>query len=289
MKRPPTLPVVLLLVLAPILASGQEWTAQVVDAQTGEAIAYASIGIIGGTQGTLTDPDGFFTLRTDANAGDSVRISSLGYRSMTYATGQLPKGTVELEPQAITMDVIEVSGLRLGPLRTIGVTEPPTNVTIIFQSKQLGTELGALLDLPRKSAHLIKGFNFYLKRNPLGNVKFRVHLYKATGKGVEKLTDLLPQSVFVETGVTSGWVNVDISDLNIVLDKRSTILCTLEWIEDSHPEQSVTDLEFGGVLGSTASIYFKRAVESDWEHLKKQGPGLLFEVGFNVEAYEVNR
>ena len=277
-----------LLALWPATIGAQTWTARVVDAQTKEAIAYASIGILGATRGTLTDEDGRFDLSLATTAGDSVRVSAIGYRPCTYALLTPPPTVVTLHPEPVMTQVVEVRSTALGRLRTAGVTKRPANVTFFFQSNQLGTELGTVIDLPDSKELYVKAMNFYLIQNQYGPVKFRVHLYRFTGD-TERLVDLLPQSAFLTTEATSGWVRLDLTDLDVVIKNEEKVLLSLEWLENRNPGRSAKDLQFGTVLSPAGSIHYKRAVESEWEYLSQRYYGLRTKLGFHLEYYELKK
>lgn len=265
----------------------QVWTAQVVDAETNGGITYASIGILGATRGTITDQKGNFSLRFSAAENkDSIRVSAIGYRACTYAIADSLPAIIALRPQPIMAKVVEVKSTALGRLRSSGVTKKSTNVTFFFQSNQLGTELGTIIKLPQSIDKLVKTVNFYLIRNNYGKVKFRVHLYRFDEE-MNDLVDIMPRSVFATTEIKSGWVQLDLTDLNILLTGERKVLLSLEWLEDVNPSKSAKDFQFGAVLNPSGTIYFKRAVESDWEYLRKRYYGLRAKLGFYIEWYEL--
>jgi hypothetical protein len=266
--------------------SAQSWSARVVDADSRQPIPYASVGVLKGSRGTVAGDDGIFLLEIAAAAGDSVRISALGYRSCTYSLVDALPLTVALQPDPITTSTVEVLSPSLGRQRRWGITKRPDNVTFFFQSNQLGTELGSVIALPHGKDYWVKAVNFYLIRNNYGRVKFRFHLYRFDGS-TDGLVDLLPQTVFVTTELVSGWVNIDLSEMDIVLRNEQDVLVSLEWLEHTNPDQSAEDLQFGAVLAPAGNIHYKRAVESPWEFLSKRYYGLRAKLGVHIEGYEL--
>ena len=282
------LTLLLFLLLAPQLrVSAQGWSASVVDAESGQPISYASIGVLGGAQGTVADEDGNFILQMDAARGDSVRVSAMGYRSCTYSLLTPLPARITLLAEPITTGVVEVRSTALGRLKKLGVAKRPDNVTFFFQSNQLGTELGSVISLPGgHKDYFVKAVNFYVIRNNYGRVKFRLHIYRFNGT-TDALSDLLSQSVYLTSEATSGWVRVDLTDMDIVLRGERHVLVSLEWLEDTNPKRSAADLQFGAVLAPTGSIYYRRAVESEWEYLSKRYYGLRAKLGMYFEVYEL--
>ncbi|MEM7574784.1 MAG: carboxypeptidase-like regulatory domain-containing protein [Bacteroidota bacterium] len=82
--------------------------ARVVDAQTEQALAYATVASISSQDGTLTNADGFFSLEV-SSAQDSLTISFLGYQSMRLQAGSLrATPVVLLQPQSIELSDVTV-------------------------------------------------------------------------------------------------------------------------------------------------------------------------------------
>jgi hypothetical protein len=67
------------------------FTGKVRDAHTGEAIAYAAVGIPGTPVGTVSDTAGRFSLRVPVKySGDTLLVSLLGYAPYWALIGTLP-------------------------------------------------------------------------------------------------------------------------------------------------------------------------------------------------------
>lgn len=86
--------VITLLCLA--TASAQRVSGTVVDAETKESLAGATVAVQGATRGTATDVTGAFTV--EARAGDVLLVSYVGYAAQTLTVGNTANITIELLP-----------------------------------------------------------------------------------------------------------------------------------------------------------------------------------------------
>lgn len=91
--------VVFFLLFFPSLSKAQDKQVegQVIDAQTQQALSYASISILNTLKGTMTDEDGKFAL-TFGESQDSILISYIGYQDKVIALGNTNKLEIKLDP-----------------------------------------------------------------------------------------------------------------------------------------------------------------------------------------------
>ncbi|MDO4212093.1 MAG: carboxypeptidase-like regulatory domain-containing protein [Bacteroidales bacterium] len=102
-------------------------TGQVIDAENNEPLVGVSVALKGTTQGTTTDENGFFTLKSPANKG-TIHLSYIGYntnditinRAGHHDLGQISLGvsTVSLGAAVVTANAIE----RKTPVAVTSVT-----------------------------------------------------------------------------------------------------------------------------------------------------------------------
>jgi thiol-disulfide isomerase/thioredoxin len=95
--------------------------ATVVDAETKQAVPYASVGLVGTYVGTSTNLDGQFRLsldRTKIRAGMQLRVSCVGYESATFPLEQVPP-TIVLKPSRMELKEVLVVGRDLRPDRIV--------------------------------------------------------------------------------------------------------------------------------------------------------------------------
>jgi outer membrane receptor protein involved in Fe transport len=94
---------------------GQEVLRGVIqDNNTGEPLIGANVQVEGTTDGTITDFDGAFELKTEASFPMVLIISYVGYEEKRLELGSAPsKLKIELEESSMTMNTVEITGQRI--------------------------------------------------------------------------------------------------------------------------------------------------------------------------------
>lgn len=235
-------------------------------------LAYVSIGVVGTSQGTLTDAEGNFTITLDEkHADETLRIAMLGYRSRTYkgadfraSMQQNPVVALEEEVQQLQEVVI---ANRKPKEKVLGNTTT-SNVGLTFSSDQLGNEMGVVIKVKKSPAYL-KSFSTHIVANEYDSIKFRLNIYTLKEGMPDK--SLLRENIIITCRQKSGPLTVDLSRHHLVVE--DDFFVSLEWLES---------LEEGGIRFSTSMLgsptIVKMATCSEWAKL-----GLL-SLGFNVTA-----
>ncbi len=92
------------------VATAQQMTISgtVIDAGMGDPLPGVTVAIKGTTSGTITTPDGTYSLT--ANKGDVLVYSFIGFTSQEVVVGDQQKINIELQPDVIGMDEVVVIG-----------------------------------------------------------------------------------------------------------------------------------------------------------------------------------
>ncbi|MCB0644467.1 MAG: carboxypeptidase-like regulatory domain-containing protein, partial [Phaeodactylibacter sp.] len=83
------------------------------DKQSGEPLIGASIYIPETEEGTVTDYDGAFELRTNKDYPVKVLVSYIGYEDLEQTVTEAGKLKFQLESSAVTIESVEVKGQRI--------------------------------------------------------------------------------------------------------------------------------------------------------------------------------
>lgn len=111
------IPITLFLFFFSLISAGQNGTTvikgQVTDQETKEGIAFASIGIEGTSQGTATNPEGYFELKVpDELKSKNLYFSAIGFKNISRPISdfiQQPGLVILLTPQAYHIEEIDVA------------------------------------------------------------------------------------------------------------------------------------------------------------------------------------
>jgi len=224
--------------LSPICAYSQSGSFQVVaDSQTREGIAFVNIGIFNTAKGTVSNEFGQFQL-SDIQADQIVSLSSIGYEDLQLKGAELKAmDTLFLNPVSYTIETIEINAKKLGPEEMYGVKNKTRGLSIGFGSRQLGTEVGAIIPIDSKT--FLKSAHFILNHAKGDSLLFRVNIYDySEGKRGEKL---LLENVLIRDKQRKGEYTVDLSPYQLYVDQD--LLLSLEWLQDDD-DRGNTDITF---------------------------------------------
>lgn len=112
---------------------------QVVDSETGEPLIGAAVTVLGTTQGSVTDLDGYFTQKVNKN--ETLVVKYLGYKDyskkITQSSGTQDLGMIKMEPDAFALsDVTITSSIAVARKTPVAVS----TLTPAFIEEKLGTQ-----------------------------------------------------------------------------------------------------------------------------------------------------
>lgn len=236
--------------------SAQNISGIVADKDTKQPIAYANIGVVGKSIGTVSNYQGKFTLTIPSTLKkDTLKISVVGYHAFVSTIQKLTNtalDTIYLSKAITSLKEVIVKPKNLTP-KTFGITTDSENITAGFSDKSLGYEAGVLMKNKHK-AHLQKiKLHFTTAYDTLF---YRINIYKQTKKKdfVNILTEPLYFEVLKED--LTNPVVIDLASRNIVVEGK--FLVSMEIVKD---------LGEGNLFFSAAlfrKTYYKTTSQDDW-------------------------
>jgi len=230
------------------------------DADTKLSIPYVNIGIQKLGVGTVSNQDGVYQLRAESKE-DLVVFSSIGYEVLTIPIGDLyQNGNIELSPKKYPMRTIEITASKLESKDEIfGVKNKKRGLSIGFGSRQLGTEVGALIPIKEKT--YIKNANFVLNHAKGDSLLFRVNIYNYESDQIGE--KILKEDIFIHTKQRKGVISIDLIPYDLILE--NDVLLSLEWLQDDLG-QGNSDITFDTKKsGKLRGVYVKRASLGEFE------------------------
>ena len=215
---------ILLFILLSGLAHGQKTiVGKILRKTTKEPIPYANIGFVNSNVGTISNYDGSFSILIPKRLiNDTLTFTSLGFFKEVLAANPLESKkeyTIYLNEKAIILNSVVVTAKRVKEkLITLGNTsfnqgnyEPDTiyagrAVSLLIDTRSF--KRGITFPFMVKKAAL------YIFQNRFETFKFRIRINKydnLTGKPGE---DLIEKNIIVESSISNGWINFDLSALN---------------------------------------------------------------------------
>jgi len=273
----------IMVLFKPTLQLAQQPTilqAQLADNQ-GQAIAYANIGIVGTSTGTVSAPDGSFNLylKKGINEEQIVRISYIGYETKKFTIASLlllNHTTIRLKETAISLESVEVrpTGARV---KKIGHTKTTprmiTNLSIAKQPNQnLGAAIGKKFNLGKQVARL-NNFQFFIADNNFDTVRFQVDIY--TLKNGKPATQINTQPIITEIKEQQkGWISMDLTPYAIYA--KDKIAIAINWIYHS---QNGKRLQLPLTLPAIgATHYYRYGSQNKWKRFRGMSTAMQLEI-----------
>ncbi|MEB2775901.1 serine hydrolase [Algoriphagus sp. D3-2-R+10] len=231
--------------LAQIVVKGE-----VRNAQSSQAIGYANIGILNSAIGTLSDLDGSFTILIPKEfESDTLTISALGFEKKGLPITQLiqtenkivslEERFEELNAITVTAKKIENRTYELGNSKYQGGVMEPDSV-------YAGRAISLLIENKGKNSYEELQFPLYISktririlRNNLKTFKFRVRINEVDPATGTPGKDLISKSLVKTSDMRNGWLDFDLSDLN--LQVSGPFFITFEQILDAKDRKNIAD------------------------------------------------
>ncbi len=211
------------------------------DNSTQQAIPFASVGIVGTPQGTLSDENGNFKLLlTNLKDTDTLKISSIGYSHLVVTGNDIKKNTDKifyLKSIAYELKEVKVKPKKPG-FNLLGTSNYSKNVCTAFAGENnnwLGDQAAIQANNKEGVEVYIESFNFYIIKNEYpDSLQFRIMLYEINAKGFPRET-FLKKPIIFKTNVKQGEVQVDLTPY--IISTTGDFFISLECLEekmDSH-------------------------------------------------------
>ena len=251
--------------------------------EKGAPLPYVNIGIVGTALGTVSGPDGLFTLfLPDGIPGeDTLRFSMLGHESRSFSLTDFPKqaegGAVVLPAAAIALREVVVRP-RFLRQKQLGMERPGTKRSVNFAigdrpNQNLGAEVGRKFNLPKGPVQLDR-FRFFIAHNNFDTVRLRVNIYSlAKGRPGDNLA---PRNIIVElTKGQKGWVDVDLSPYSLVVEED--VVLAVEWVYHAGKGNS---LSIPIAMPTPGPHYYKYGSQATWKRFRGMSAALGLEVSY---------
>ncbi|MEM9327607.1 MAG: carboxypeptidase-like regulatory domain-containing protein [Bacteroidota bacterium] len=250
----------------PIACLSQTYTGIIVDAQSGQPMAYVNVGVNGKDIGVLSNEAGHFEIDlSSAAADDSLYITSLGYELEVIPVKALTGGIlgIRLYHRDYYLKEVNIGGLRMQSREKFGRPKPTKATTLYEQDAGLGQgqEWGIRIENGGER-YLLQDINFHLKLNTADSALFRVNIYGLYGDMPGE--SILRKPIFVRAFKGRKWVTSDLASSNVIIDEPVIVALELinVWSDDTSVEIHVSHgegYESGESFGRSSSFaYWER-------------------------------
>lgn len=256
----------------------QEFTARVVDSQ-GNGIAFANIGLIGTSRGTVSDKDGYFRWpQAILSEEERVRISAIGYADRNfggfdfYALVAKSENFV-LQIRVYQMPTVDVKSSK-GTVKLIG--NPPKSLTANYRvnTSLAGSEIGIKIKAP-KGPYTIRKFAIHVAEIKRDYINFRLNLYEYRGDSIGERINT--KNILLQLH-QSGMNTFDLSNYN--LSTEGDVFVSLEYIDYTSNANLLLQCNLTG-----GTVWYKQGVQNNWQQLKREdAQGLRIAPCYQIEV-----
>ncbi|MEZ4777347.1 MAG: carboxypeptidase-like regulatory domain-containing protein [Bacteroidia bacterium] len=202
-----------------------------------QPIAFANIGIINSSIGTIANTDGSFSFKIPSYfSHDSVLFSALGYSKIFIPVSELTRETeltVYLREAPYALSEVMLTAERVKAKIYKAGNRKFDGGSLYADTVMAGAAMALLIQ--NKSPKFrypvyIQDAQLRIVKNTFREFKIRVRLLEAENiKGlIMPGKDLLNQSVVVESKIADGWLKIDLSSYQLKMDRDFFLV--FEWI-----------------------------------------------------------
>lgn len=259
----------------------QMYSMQLINKDNGERIPYANIGIVNKNIGTVSNAKGEFNIELSSEYdNDTLYLSCIGYERKAYLISNFKNyfrstDQIILELQPKIYELAEVVVRPLGTkIYTLGnFCESNSAYGNAFYSKELGTEIGLLVNLPdNKNNAYLQNFRFYVGKFTFNKFPVRLNVYNLkNGKPNE---NILTESIFIELTSVGEYI-VELEKYQIITN--GDFFISLEYYRVSDGKNG--ELIFCAVENENKrNSYFRLTSQGSWM------PEFAANTGFSVQV-----
>jgi len=261
-------------------------TGRILDSSNNEPLEYVGIGVINTSIGTITDEKGNFKIDVRGQLPKAVvRISMISYKPQTFTIDKLTGKENIIKLIAAPMQLAEVVVKPSGKPRKVGTTDYTRTGSCCGwggSDYSKGNEIGTKIELGASSVRL-NILHVHVQRQAFDSSLYRLHIRNI----VDKLpfNELLTNNIMITITKETGWVDIDLSKYNIVL--QGDIALTLEWVKvfgvNKNREMKINDkmwteyILFNQKI-NRGVIYTRWGTEAKWTMSENGSPSIYLTV-----------
>lgn len=232
---------------------------KVIDPMERSPLPFVNIGIKNKNLGTISGPDGSFSVTIPATFNnDSLTFSLVGYSELTIPIENMEKKLIPLLPKPKTFDEVLISTTALKEKkfgiykrRNIG----PHFIDGIIQNYDI-FEIAQIIPFPDYNCKL-NSVNLYISDGSHDTVIYRLNLYHFDGSIPS--TRLTEKTILKKEKLKEGWLEIDISSLEIYA--KGNVAASVEFLSP----QAGSHVSYEVKLGGRSKSYYRRNSQGQWQ------------------------
>ncbi|MEZ4986048.1 MAG: carboxypeptidase-like regulatory domain-containing protein [Saprospiraceae bacterium] len=262
---------------------------QILDAASNAPLAYVNIGIEGTSTGTVSDPQGAFTLIIPQSRDTfpiNIRCSHIGYEDVEY-TLQLDSAdplAIIMNARITELNTVQIRASKLYP-DVLGYEKTDTRMNVSFAigdqpNQNLGAAIAKKVDVKKDETVWVDSVSFFIRANNFDTVRFRVNIHQLTPDKLPGNTLHTSEIIAELTQSQTGWVTVNFIPLGITMPEDFAI--SVEWIYHSVEGKYLQMPIALPVVGSTH--YYRYGSQNSWENYRNMSAAIQVYVRKEVKS-----
>lgn len=198
------------------------------NAKNKKFIPYVNVHIIGSN--FLIDADENGRFKIDVNPIDTLLFTCIGYD--TFSINAQKYGSMDsvfLNERVVTLENVIVTNAKA---KEVGIANAKQTRSFAGESLSDSYEAATLIEIPNTINAFRVSKIIFKQKNYSPDMPLRLHLYSLGENGLPNTELLKRQVIITEADYKNGFLEIDIKDQNIVLEKRSFFV-GLQWITKS--------------------------------------------------------
>src|SRR5258708_10995827 len=245
----------------------------VMEQDSKQPLAYASIGVLNKPAGTVSDSLGHFDLVIENEyLDDSLQVSMVGYYPAKRSIRELTKENGPIVFNLIKK-IIQLKGVIVSNQFLHFIIVGRQSSGKLFQASiipkgekepAIGGESGLKIQTKHYPA-LFDNFNFYVSGNNFKYIKFRLNIYSLKNNLPDTL--LFNNQILVSLkDFKTGWIQIDLTPYHMVVN--SDFAVTLQWVDYNKNMVAKPEILIPGALSFSHICYFRTASQDKWNSIK---------------------
>lgn len=261
-----------LFLFIPTIILSQVFTGLIIDSLTNQKLSYVNIGISDKNIGTVSNLNGNYAITlSEIYNSDTLVFSLIGYKTHKIKVSELENNmTIALGP--ITYEIPEIEIFAFSKTKKVGNNTTNHRFNVGFSNYQLGSEIGSLIKISRKSR--VKSITFSMVQCKPDSITFRLNIYNTKSNSYPDQNILQKPYYFtLRKGQAHTLVTLNLDSMYLVVD--GDIVVSVECLEDvALHTVSFSALMFNG------KCFIRKGSQSGWEKYPI-GMGISAEIEFN--------
>lgn len=225
---------------------------RIINNESKSPVPYANIGFPGKNVGTVSDLDGNFLLEIPPPMqSDTLFVTSIGFETLKVVTQSLKSQTLSLSEKITVLDEVTVVTKRNSKDILLGTKKAAKRRYGFVKGTGRGAEAAKRIVPPKGKAVYLKNAEVYVKNRLKEPFNFLVHVYDHNEQTNLPGKELLIKSLIVESDIQEGWMSVDLSSQNLVLE--GTFYVSFQWV-DANTQNPVISLSGKNALTRPISL-----------------------------------